>query len=444
MVNDLEVLLRHNVESPPPDRLDLGDVVAAGRQRVRTRRRRGVLLGSAGLAVAAIGAAAVLHAPLGIGRVGAAGQPPAPDAPTLHLDDARDAVRGSDYRVLASYTNDNLDRANGQYFDGVTTDGQILFRDDSRLALMDPATGQKDWLPPRPHAQHQAWVVELGTHRLVLVTEAGLVSNSDGTMSMRLAADVFDRGTGQWTETTWPGLPTVETPEVVMGPDQRLYVRVLATQGQPPPGGWPTDASGEADDSNADGSTYRLWSVSPTDSTDVRDERMTVGDLAFTGTSMVWTDSANGKAGLVHVRDLSSGVENTFDPRMGDRCNLLSFGASGDRVVLGEYCGEYDGVRDDRIQVVGLDGGQVVTIQDSGIDGGLAGPDDNGLVSIAAQGQNLPGAYVYDLASGTFLRLDDGVSKFSLGGPAPSRQMLWNSAVNHGHGATQWWGQFGS
>lgn len=229
-----------------------------------------------------------------------------------------------------------------------------------------------------------------------------------------------------------------------MGPDQRLYVRVLATQGQPPPGGWPTDARGEAEDSNASGVTYRLWSVSPTDSTDVRDEGLTVGDVAFTRTSMVWTDATNGAPGQVHVRDLATGSERSFDPGMGDRCNLLSFGASGDRVVMGEYCGEYDGVRDDRIQVVSLEGDQVVTVQDSGIDGGLAGPDGNDLVRIDAQGRNLPGAYVYDLASGTFLRLDDGVSPFSLGGPTPRGQLLWNSAVNHRHGATQWLGQFGS
>ena len=63
-------------------------------------------------------------------------------------------MEGRDYRVLASYTNENLDRDNGQYFDGVTDDGLILFRDGPRIgparprfALMDPATGEKDWLP---------------------------------------------------------------------------------------------------------------------------------------------------------------------------------------------------------------------------------------------------------------------------------------------------------
>ena len=49
-------------------------------------------------------------------------------------------------------------------------------------------------------------------------------------------------------------------------------------------------------------------------SSDVRDERLTVGDVAFTRTSMVWTDATNGDAGLVHVRDLATGAERSFDP----------------------------------------------------------------------------------------------------------------------------------
>ena len=42
----------------------------------------------------------------------------------------------------------------------------------------------------------------------------------------------------------------------------------------------------------------------------------------------MWTDSTNGDAGRVHVRDLATGEEHAFDPRTGERCNLLSFGAA--------------------------------------------------------------------------------------------------------------------
>jgi hypothetical protein len=116
---------------------------------------------------------------------------------------------------------------------------------------------------------------------------------------------------------------------------------------------------------------YRLWSASLTDPTDVRDEGLTVGSVAFTDGSMVWTDATNGDAGRVHVRDVETGEETAFAPRSGDRCNLLGFGATGEHVVMSQYCGTYDdGVRDDRVQVVGTDGDQVVTVQGSDIRGG--------------------------------------------------------------------------
>ena len=59
----------------------------------------------------------------------------------MRLTDAEQAVEGSDFRVLASYTNPNLDRDNGQYFDGVTDDGLILFRDGPRPTC--PAPGSR-------------------------------------------------------------------------------------------------------------------------------------------------------------------------------------------------------------------------------------------------------------------------------------------------------------
>ncbi len=41
--------------------------------------------------------------------------------------------------------------------------------------------------------------------------------------------------------------------------------------------------------------------------------------------------------------------------------------------MLSQYCGTYDGgVRDDRVQILTTDGDQVVTLQDSGIDGAVA------------------------------------------------------------------------
>ena len=242
---------------------------------------------------------------------------------------------------------------------------------------------------------------------------------------------------------TWPSLPRLDFPSGDVGPDGRLYVSVPATQGRPPRGGWPTGPDGEAEDADADGDTYHLWSVSLTDESDVRDENLTVGRLAFTDSSMVWTDSTNGAAGLVHVRDLATGEEHSFDPHTGERCNLLNFGATDDRVMLSQYCGTYaGGVRDDRVQILTTDGDQVVTLQDSGIDGDLAGAGGTGdVVTVSSYENGRSGTYVYDLDTDRFLKISDAVSSYGLGGPSPDGLFLWHTPVNNRSGAAQWVGR---
>ncbi|QBR92152.1 hypothetical protein [Nocardioides euryhalodurans] len=437
MVNELRELLHDNAAHPPHEDRDLGAVLRGGRRRVH-RRRLGIAGGTAVAAVSVIGLASVVWpSPPDLTAAGV----PAPDAPTLRLADAREAVEGRDYTVLTSYTNEDLDADNGQYLDGVTDDGLVLFRDGPRseqpwprYALLDPATGGKDWLPAPDVGQATLEPVDLGEDRLVLAGMAG------GGMRADVVAHVFDRGLGAWTTTRWADLPRVEQPgSAVLGPDDRLYVSVPNTQGQPPEGGWPTSPGGEADDADAEGDTYRLWSASLTDPDDVRDEGLTVGDVAFTDTSMVWTDRTNGDSGRVHVRDLATGEEEAFDPRSGARCNLLSFGATADRVVLGQYCGTYDGVRDDRVQVLSTEGDQVVTVQDSDIDGGLGVGSD--VVTVTSYQRGGAGTYIYDLANDRFLRVSDDVSSWATGGPTQPDQVLWGTPVNRGHGATQWLGE---
>jgi hypothetical protein len=179
-----------------------------------------------------------------------------------------------------------------------------------------------------------------------------------------------------------------------------------------------------------------------TDASDVRDEELTVGSLAFTESSMVWTDSTNGDAGQVHVRDLETGEERSFDPGSGEKCNLLSFGATDDRIVMGQYCGTYDdGVRDDRVQVLDSDGDQVVTVQGSGLDGGLASGGDRGIVTVTSYEPGGDGTYLYDLGSGGFLRISEDVSSWAAGGPTPDGLFLWNTPVNRGRGMTQHLGE---
>lgn len=442
MVNELRELLRDNVASAPPDHDDLAAVLATGRRRVRRRKR--AVLGGAALATAGIVSlgswAWVDPAPPDLGTAGV----PTPSGLVLHLADAEAAGEGRDYDVLTSYTNENLNADNGQYLDGVTDDGLVLFRDGPRMdllrprfALMDPRTGEKDWLPEPGirNAHTQTWPVELSEERLVLLA----ADSGGGGDTMDLTAYVFDRADRAWDAVTWPDLPGTTGPWAVdVGPDGRLYASVPAVTGGPPEEGWPIGPDGEADDADAPGSTADLWSVSLTDPSDVRDEGLTVGSFTFTDSSMVWTDSTGGESGRVHVRDLTTGEETSFDPRSGERCNLLSFGATDDHVVLGQYCGTYeDGVRDDRVQVLTTSGEQVATIQDSDLEGALASAGEPGLVTVRSFQRGASGTYVYDLADERFVRVSDSLSSWSSAHLLPEGMLSWDTSVNFRRGATQ-------
>lgn len=433
MVNDLRDLMREASGHPPQDGAELSAVLRRGRRRVRLRRASAVAATAVAAGAIALGSAAWWNPPPP--DLAAAGVP-RPDGTVLHLADARAAVEGQDYRELASHTNDDLDTDNGQYLDGVTEDGLVLFRDGPRstqlyprFALLDPATGEKDWLTEaRDIGQTQLSAVELSEERLVLAGAGEPVESGDG-LEMSLEAHVYDRASDTWDTLRWTGLPAIDGPwGARVGPDGRLYVPVLATRGEVPEGGWPMGPDGEADDADAEGDTYDLWSVSLTEQRDVRDEGLRVGVFAFTQDALVWTDSQNGDAGRVHVRDLATGEESSFDPALGDRCNLLGFSAAGDRIAMSQYCGTYDGgVRDDRVEVVTTEGDRVVTIQDSGVDGGRLVAGGNYL-TITAYGRSTGGTYLYDIEDERLLRLSEGMSSWAVAaGPAPGDQFLWTS-----------------
>lgn len=453
MVNDIREIMREAVASPPEEGNDLAQVLRTGRRRVR-RRRTGAVAGAAVLAAVVT---------LGIGwRAGweegdqvANRTIPQPEGPVLRLSDATAGVEGKDYDVLSSRTNKDLDAGNGQYYDGVTEDGLILFRDGphgidnrTRLALLDPATGEKTWLPDLDE-DGQMVPVELSADRLVLIST--VYSDEEGNaLTAAPRVRVLDRATMKWSTLSWPGLPKGDVASGrigAVGPDGRLYLGVLATEGQAPPGGWPTGPDGEADDAAAEGETYDLWSVSLTDTTDARDERLRVGDYAFTDDALVWSATTNGINQRIHVRDLATGAEHDFDPRSGERCNLLGLGATSDRIVLSQYCGTYDNGRDDRIQVLDTDGDLVTTVQGDGIDGWIVdnGGRDGHLVGIRSVTRTGEGHYVFDLDAGRLVKVTDSVSSYALGGPAPAGQLLWDTGEGNGEGrigqdkgATQW------
>jgi hypothetical protein len=444
MVTELKELLRRTTESAPPDHLDLDAVMSAGRSRVRRRR-----LVPGGAALASAGIMAVGWPLLQLNGTVGASAPPRPDAPTISLAAAQAAVEGQDYEVLTSLTNRNLDEQNGRYLDGVTDDGLVLVEDGARgtngweksFALRDPATGETDELPDPGIGSSQTWPVELSTERLVLIgVDQDAIETDENAPAVGLVAHVFDRQERTWSTMQWADLPAASGPAAVLGPDGRLYVLTPATQGRVPEGGWPVGPDGDADDAGAEGDTHHLWSVSLTDTSDVRDEHLVVGDVAFTDDAMVWTDSANGAAGLVHVRDLATGEEHAFDPHLGDRCNLLGFGATGDRIVMSQYCGTYETGRDDRVQIISTEGDQVVTLQGDGIEGWL--PAGSDVVNVTVFGGDNAGTYAYDLPTERFLKISNAVSNYSSGGPTDEpEELFWHTPANDRHGSTQWLGR---
>ena len=433
MVNELRELMREATDRPPQDTSDVRALMGAGRRRLRVRRATQV--GASALAAGAIGVASMSWLNPSPADLAAAGVP-RPDGPTIRLTESSPAVEGTDHRTLTSYTNDDLESDNGEYFDGVTDDGLILFREgqtatrDGRYALMDPATGEKQWLDDKPGSGEQSWAVDLGAEQLVLLRFDEDQENPHGRFGLntRPVLDVFDRGTQAWRTISWPGVPATANPSFVrLGPDGRAYVAVMTDPGDVPDGGWPMGPGGEADDADAEGDVRTLWSMSLTDPADVRNEGLRVGDFAFDGDRLVWTDSSNGAAGMVHVRDLGSGEETSFDPRLGERCNLLGFDAAGGRIAMSQYCGTYEGgVRDDRVQVMTTEGEQLITVQDSGVEGGdlVAGGD---FLTLTAHERATRGTYVYDFEDGRLLRLSDGLSQWTVSsGPTPGDQFLWS------------------
>ncbi len=124
---------------------------------------------------------------------------------------------------------------------------------------MDPATGEKDWLPDLDIGQTQTWPVELGADRLVLL-------GSDGSGCRRsLTAYVFDRDDPGVEHHDVAGPARRRVPRGVVGPDGPA-LRLRPGHPGPASRGRLADRAGRrAEDADAEGDTYHLWSVSLTD-----------------------------------------------------------------------------------------------------------------------------------------------------------------------------------
>lgn len=428
MVKDLSTLLRESAAYPPGNHgavSDLTEVVRLGRSRVR-RRRVAVVSG----AVASVVAVAVAGALLAGGVGGTASPEPAgedaPVGPVVHPADAEPGLEGRDHTVLTSYTNDNLDRANGQYLAGVLPDGTVLVKDgphgidnSTRWGLLDPTgDGDIDWMsePPSPLEQ----VVSVQERRFVFLSYVG----------NQPAAVIYDRDSDGWSVPNRLHGSSMGIVQAHMGADNRIYYTVQ--------GNGPSDQ-------------LELWSTSLDSPDEVAvNEGVTVGDFDVTGDELVYTATTNEPNDRITVRDLTSGEQRSFDPQSGDACNQLSLQRAGDHLVLGQYCGTTNGgespVRDDRVQVIDLDGNPVVTVQGHGIEPGTVSATGFVVASYGDLDDRDGATYTWSFADGELRQVADSASKFSMPwlqaevGPAGSDAadvVMWHEAVNDRHGARQ-------
>lgn len=381
-------LLPGAAPTPGPRGPDLAVVVAEGRRRARRRTRLAVAGVLSGLIVVGIVAAVVVRSLLPTPAV-VPGQ-----GYVVRLEDAVPGAAGRDYRVIASWTTDVTERPDLVMVRGVTDDGQVLFEDrhfmDSAFLLLDPRTGAEDPLPPSPASGAEP--LELSEQRLVLLRRSVAVAHGD-RVARRPMVWVYDRALRTWRAISWPGLAG-RVQDAALGPDGRIY---LVRGG-------------------------RLWSASPDDPADVRDEDVDVGELTFSGDAMVWTPPRGTRAPRVHVRDVGSGAETTFDPRLAAGCEVLDLVASGDVVGVTESC---DVSLRSGMRVLTTGGVPVAELK--GAARLAAGPD--GTLTVTSYGGGpVSGTYVYDPDDRRLVAVSGpGPGYVSPTAPTPSGTLLWTT-----------------
>lgn len=409
MVNDLKDLMRGSVADAPSDDIDVASVVATGRRRVRTRRMT-FGAGVATLTAAAVVGTAVLAGGSGDGPDAAGQRREAPPAvgPVVLLADARPAVEGVDYDLLTTHEVKDLESEPSMHVEGVTDDGQLLLVESNtsspaRVTLIDSSTGARDELP----RARVTTLVEATDERLVFLGPA----RGDRP---RTTAQVFDRSTRTWSRVGWPGLPDADghlTDAIGIGPDDRLYLALRREYEPNPP---------------------ELWSVSLTDPTDVRDEDLPADRVDLTDGLLSWTDSDEPPTGALHVRDLATGEQIELEVPGGEACGTSIERGAG-IIALSQYCGTYEGVRDERVVLLDEAGGVIATIRGTSLgSGGFAGAA--AVVASSANGGEA-GTYVYDVAGRELIELTGEAPYGPAVDPAPDGVLAWNTQTGR-YGAT--------
>ena len=298
-MNDLQDLMRQNVASPPPDDTDLTALVGAGRRRVRVRRTALAGVSAAVVAGVLVGGAALTGIGAGRRLRPGCGEPAAATGRADAPPDRRRTGRRGHRLPVADLAHE---REPGQRQRAVPRRGH------RRRAGPVPRRAARRPAVPALRADgpgHRRQGLAAGPGPRPGQRPPGRARRRPAGAAQRQRRPAASRVGGGLR----PGDPGVDHDLVaraargaefdgIASHDGRLYLRVLATAGQIPEGGWPTQADGDAEDADAEGSTYNLWSVSldgPARTSATR--AWSSATSTFTDSSMVWTDSTKGDAG---------------------------------------------------------------------------------------------------------------------------------------------------
>jgi hypothetical protein len=383
---DLRAALREAVADPPYDQSDLGDVLVTGSRRVR--RRAALIVGSSALAVGAVIASVVAVT----------------NDPTEEPRPAR--VVSMDLNLAQPLDLPPVRQGGRDRFLGLTADGLVLRSrhpkggDAFELGLLDPGTGDTDWLPPTTDPTGTLpppggngmppWLlpVQLTADQLVLLRlepATSQVRSSSGTVL------IFDRASRTWQtrDVAVPaGVEAHVPPSVGVGLDGRLYLG-HTNEGESGPTHW--------------------WSYPVPQGGEGRAEP------ALTGTSIAFGDGVQARANSAGRIFLSTPDEDRLlaehrpracepptDPDTAPWPGWVRM--AGSRPVVTYWCGE-PSPRPDTVTVVyDTDGGQTVEVPDSAV---LAA--DQGHVLLAPPAGTAHGIYLLNLDTLTMAKANTAV-----------------------------------
>ncbi len=398
-MNHLNDLLDDVSAEGPVDRLDLDDVITAGRSRVR-RRRAG-----AGIAAAAVvGIAAVFVLP------GGGGNEPQPTGPpqvsVLTLDDAAAAEEGRDYDVLQKFTAHSTDEAmTGDFVRGVLPDGDVVLQ-----RYPNGIDGRSE-------------VVVVGADGTTVIKTPAGIGNYLGAGDRYLVFGgvdglgllMIDKENGDVRGLVENGTLDTNTPaQPLTAPGGHTYIAGAARFGDDLRPIFDVD----------------LNLAPPT-------EIARGGHVASYAGRVAWTDRYDAPVRTVTLRDQSGGT-TSFDPHTGD-CVEKGVALTAQRVVVTTNCNDRAGDSEytdivTRVDVFDLDGNPLTRIIDEDGFGPVRMSDR--FVTLSSWEGGRAGTYTYDLETGQFLRMTEAMSGLAGNETGSGSTVVWEEQLDGDNGAT--------